>query len=101
LEIETQLKDNVSLRNLEERYKLGRNIFMKHKNTCMNQAPSDAQSQLKLMADNLKKDKKWKDAAVVYTQIINAGDNTEDVYGFLNRISERLCPECKSIILKG
>ena len=102
LEVEALIKDNVSVRDIGERYSIGKNVVMKHKNVCMCMAPTDSASKVRLMAEKLEAAGDFKGAGALYMQITNAGDGqTEDVYGYLGRIAPRLCSDCKKIILEG
>jgi len=101
LEIEEALKDAIPYRKLSEMYNLNRNIFMRHKNVCQNQN-ADSFTKLKQMAEKLEKEGKWRDAAQVYSQIVNIGDSSaEDSFAYLARIAPLLCENCRRIILAG
>ena len=101
-EIEGLIKDGqVSIRKIGERYNVGPNVVMKHSHTCMERAPTDAQSKLKEMARLLEEKGDYKSAATVYGQIVNScsEDEREGVFEYLGRIAPRLCPDCRAVIL--
>ena len=100
LEIEQALKENVSVRQIQERFGVGRQIAWKHKSVCMDMAPSDAQTKIKMCAQKLEKQGKWRDAAAVYRDVITVGDgDNQNVFEYLAQLAPRCCESCRKLIL--